>query len=239
MTTATCPLQSPVFVSAIYPLCEESRVQRMFERFRLLSTFFHVHLFCPPTFSPPDLENTTLHHIAFEELDTFKILQKTTGLPRIRCTIKDTRDFMILMNAKTEFIRRLQDAGVAASHYIWIDAGIGQIFKDPAASYKSLCERLTSNTLPTDSILIPGCTAPETRFDVLLTKVCWRFCGGFFVVPAAFVTAFATTVLDACEEIWVKSGLAIWEVNVWAFVEARLPIQWARGDHNESIFNCI
>ena len=234
-------VHQPVFVSAFYPLCDATRAEKILERYRLLSTFFNVHLCCPPSFTPtPPLPNTTLHPMAFEDLVTYKRMSKTTGLPRIRSESKDTKEFMILMNAKTEFIQRVRDAGVVGSHYIWLDAGIGQIFKEPTTSYRTLATLLASNTLPNDRIVIPGCLSEaEKRFDVLLTKVCWRFCGGFFIVPAEWVDLFADTVLAACEEIRWRSGLSIWEVNVWAFAESRLPIQWVRGDHNETIFTCL
>lgn len=234
-------MSSPVLVSAFYPLCDAARAENILTRYRFLSTFFNVHLFVPPSFvADPPLENTTLHRLAFEDLKTYKRMSRTTGLPRIRSESKDTKDFMILMNAKTEFIQRVRDAGVIGSHYIWIDAGIGQIFTDPSTSYHILGALLTSKVLPHDRIVIPGCIKePETRFDLLLTKVCWRYCGGFFVVPAEWVDLFADTVLAACEEIRWRTGLAIWEVNVWAFVESRLPIQWVHGDHNETIFTCL
>lgn len=229
----------PVLVSAFYTLCDPTRAEKILVSYRLLSTFFNIHLFVPPSFIvTPPLENTTLHYVAFEDLKTYQILQKTTGLPRIRNLTKDTKDFMILMNAKTEFLQRVRAAGVYASHYIWIDAGIGKIFKDPAASYRHLQTHLASNTFPKDQIYIPGCWASqETRLDVLATKVCWRFCGGFFVVPAGLVDSFAATVLEGCQEVQEHTGLAVWEVNIWALVEPRLPIHWVYGDHNESIFS--
>ena len=232
-------MSSYALVSAFYPLCDSDRAEKMLVLFRQLSTFFNIHLFVPPSFAPTaPLENTTLHYVAFEDLETFKILAKTTHLPRIRSESKDTKDFMILMNAKTEFIQRVRNAGVIVSHYVWIDAGIGKIFKEPAVSYKYLQERLASYTFPKEHILIPGCwSALQTHFDTLLQKVCWRFCGGFFIVPAECVDGFATAVLEGCREIQERTGLAVWEVNVWAFVEPRLPIQWVYGDHNENIYS--
>ena len=232
-------MSTPVLVSAFYPLCDSERAERMLVRYSQMSTFFNIHLFVPPSFtSSIRLENTTLYHVAFEDLDTYKILQKTTSLPRIRSESKDTKNFMILMNAKSEFIQRVRDAGVEASHYIWIDAGISQIFKDPAASFRHLQERLVSYTFPKDHILIPGCwSAPQSNFDALLHKVCWRFCGGFFVVPAGCVDIFATAVFDGCREIQERSGLAIWEVNVWAWLEANTDWRpdWYASDHNDRI----
>jgi len=230
-----------VFVSAFYPLCDNSRFEQIVHNYHKVSRFFHIHLFCPPGFmSTHEFTNTTFYEVPFEELDTFKLLSETSNLPTIRNDTKDTRDYMILMNAKTEFIRRVRDAGVKANHYVWIDAGIGKIFKDAEATFQLLKDRLASNTLPVDRILLPGCySVPETNLDVLFSRVCWRFCGGFFIVPSLLVDNFADTVLLGCEEIKTRSGLTVWEVNVWAFVERRLPIQWARGDHNETIFNCI
>ena len=230
-----------VFVSAFYPLCSPSRFEQIVHNYRIVSRFFHVHLFCPPGFASSfEFTNTTLHEVPFEELETYKLLSDATGLPAVHNCDKDTMNYMILMNAKTEFLQRVRNTGIEASHYIWMDAGIGKIFKDPFSTFQTLKDRLASNTLPPDHILLPGCySEPETNYDTLISRVCWRFCGGFFTVPAALVDTFAATVLSGCAEIKTRSGHAVWEVNVWAFVEARLPIQWVHGDHNETIFNCI
>ena len=228
-------------VSAFYPLRDEAGSTEILERFINLTSIFHVHLVCPPTLNLSVLpSNVTPHIMNFEMLETYKIMRHSTGLPRIRSREKDTLDFMILMNAKTEFIKIVRDAGVLVDNYIWLDAGISKIFKSPSTTFHRLATYLDSNNLSSDRIIIPGCfESPETRFDILLTRVCWRFCGGFFIVPCALVNRFALQTLVACEEIISRSGRAVWEVNTWAYAESRLPIQWVHGDHNERIFEGV
>ncbi len=226
-------------MSAIYAIyTNPERVAAIWERFAVLAKHFPLYLVCSEKDSMHVPSNVVPLFCEFTSLETYKLLSKTTGLPRIRSHTKDTKEFMILMNAKTEFLK-IASQRVAADHYVWLDAGLGHVFKDPEATYASILPYFEL-PLSKDRILIPGCLTETTHpFDQLLTRVNWRFSGGFFVVPVGMVDIFYHAVLAACEEIRYKSGLAIWEVNVWAYIESRLPIQWEYGNHNESIFNGI
>jgi hypothetical protein len=230
-----------VFVSAIYPIYGSSfpeRTANTWLRFATLAKHFHIHLVCSAADKDKVPPNVTPHFCEFIELETYKSLTETTGLPQIRSEIKDTKEFMILMNAKTEFIKMVSKK-VEADHYVWLDAGIGHIFKDPDATYAAI-KPFFDTPLRKDKIMLPGCTkTQESSLDILLTRVCWRFAGGFFIVPRALIDPFYQAVLAGCEEIRHKSGRATWEVNVWAYIESRIPIQWEYGNHNESIFNGI
>ena len=228
---------SVVFVTAIYKINSSAPIDDVWRNFSLMSNFFQFHIVCSAEDAIKAPANTIVHIKEFNELETFKIINKCTGLPRIRSEVKDTKEFMILMNAKTEFIKIVKDAcGNSPTHYVWLDAGISKIFKNPIALYSSLTSKFKD--LKTDKIFIPGCwSSVETRFDQILTKVHWHFSGGFFIVPASLVDLFYYNVLAGIEDIRVNSGLAIWEVNTWMYIESRLPIQWEHGDHDETIFN--
>ena len=230
-----------VFVSAIYPIYGTSFPERtagVWRRFAVLAKHFHIHLVCSAADADKIPTNVTPYFCEFHELDTYKLITKTTGLPQIRSETKDTKEFMVLMNAKTEFIKKISNK-VEADHYVWLDAGLGHVFKDPDATYATV-KPLFDAPLTNKKIMIPGCTAdPEPRLDMLLTRVCWRFAGGFFIIPRRWIDLFYYSVLAACEEIRYKSGRATWEVNVWAYIESRIPIHWEYGSHDESIFNGI
>ncbi len=232
-----------IFVSAIYKIYDTNYAEEVWERLAILAKALapnSLHLVC----SKADAEKASaipnvLPHIhEFQDLETYAVLQPTTGLPYIRKESKDTKEFMILMNAKTEFIQIVRNAGYLGSHYIWMDAGISKIFKDPVMSLTTAAADL-SKPLRSDAVFIPGCTGPQKDIHVLIHHINWRFCGGFFVVPADLVNTFATLVLDACEEIKLNTGRAIWETNIWAYIEQRIPIHWEYGDHNEAIFQNV
>jgi hypothetical protein len=234
------------FVTAMYAVASAERVAEIWERLHQLAAVLPFHIVCSATDAHKVPAGSTAHIVEFADLEAFKILSKTSGLPRVRSDSKDTKEFMILMNAKTEFIKRVKESGVTADHFLWIDAGIGKIFRDPVTSYNRLATILARRgALPSDAIVVPGCwergAGEVTAFDALLTRVSWRFCGGVVVVPRGLVDLFHYHILAACEEIRVRSGLAIWEVNVWDYLEStgRMAFQWKKGDHNERLFEAL
>ncbi len=143
------------------------------------------------------------------------------------------------MNAKAECLQIVKNI-VAADHYIWIDAGIGKIFKNPDESFNKINTLVQAKRLKSDSIFIPGCwNYKNSNMNDLTLKIFWRFAGGFFVVPYGLVDQFHTNVIQGCETIGQKTGIVTWEVNIWCFIESSVPIAWMYGDHNESIYSNI
>lgn len=225
------------FVTAIYTI-HPTRSAEIWERFNLLCKVLPVHIVCSESDADRIPENAIPIFRELEELETTMALQSYDGLPRLRSAEKDTKEFNIVMNAKTECLQIVKEQ-VQSDHYIWIDAGISKIFKDPTAIFEKIKAQI-SCPLKSDTILIPGCWPyKETNVEKLTDRIHWRFCGGFFVVPYALVDSFATEVLNGCVMIGNATGKTTWETNIWCFVEDRLPIQWERGDHNETIIDCL
>ena len=238
-----------LFVSAFYRLDDRPYTNDILERLKLLAKHIHINLFC----SEKDVEilrqipNISLYVKEFETFETYKILSSTTKLPEQRCPIKDTKEFMILMNMKTECLAlmkgRIQKnssetenlSSNLVNYFIWLDAGISKIFKDPDTIFSELPLRLMKASLP-NMILLPGCWGPFSDINILSQRIHWRFCGGFICVPNELILQFHEEVLQGCQEIKEKTDKSIWEVNIWAYIESRLPIEWRKGDHNESIF---
>jgi hypothetical protein len=85
-------------------------------------------------------------------------------------------------------------------------------------------------------VAVPGCwsmglVSPEE----LARRICWIFCGGFFVVrrkEAANLFEAATVALDH----FLRKGQITWEVNVWVHM-LRVPgapkMKWFAADHND------
>ena len=233
--------QKIIFVSAIYSIYKNKYAHEVWERLRLLSSLIPLHLFCNAEDAEraAALPGVRVHIKEFKELETYYLLSESTELPHDRKEAKDTRDFMVLMNAKTEFIKNVKDC-FPAEHYIWIDAGITKIFKNPKETVQHMLSQ-TKRQFKTDNILIPGCNGwgPSKDLSFLTSRVSWRFCGGFFVVPYHIVDRFYEVVLQGCKEIIDATKKATWEVNVWVYKECSIPIQWSYGDHNEAIFACL
>jgi hypothetical protein len=99
-----------------------------------------------------------------------------------------------------------------------------------------MCTMLQSE-LRNDVIFIPGCEGytRHTDMGLYLVSVNWRFCGGLLVVPADLIHRLYTTVLYGLQIMCVDTGVATWEVNVWAYIEPYLPILWAAANHDASL----
>lgn len=223
-------------ISAIYSINDEFDTSDIWNRLKYITENTIIHLICSKSDESKITSNIIPYYIEFNELETYKIFQKATKLPRIRNEKKDTLNFMILMNAKSEFIKIVKDANKDVKHYIWLDAGISKIFKNPSITLKNAITLIKTYT-NSDNIIIPGCWPMNT--NDITKDINWRFCGGFVIVPSQLVDLFYHTVCFACEYIIYKSNVAIWEVNTWAYIESLIPIKWQLGDHNEHIFDCI
>jgi len=225
------------FVTAIFNI-NLVRSNEIWDRFTLLCKIIPIVIVCSASDRDKIPEGATPIFREFYELETVKMLNKYNKLPKVRNEWKDTKEYMLLMNSKTECVQLAKDK-VEADHYIWIDAGISKIFKNPIEKFESILET-TSKPLNDTQILISGCWPhKETNFAKLVERIHWRFCGGFFVVPANLVEPFFLAVLNGCKEIGETTEYLTWEVNIWSFIEATLPIQWEKGDHNDSISDCL
>jgi hypothetical protein len=222
------------FVTAIYNLSTVSDADAIWARYTILSQTLPTFLVCSAKDAHRVPPNATPLFIEFDDLETAKLLRKYERLPPVRNSGKDTRDYMILMNAKAEFLKHAR-LHIDADHYVWIDAGIGKIFLDPRTMY-AVIKTAVSQPLNPFGIFIPGCWEHNTyTLQDLTTKISWRYAGGFFIVPRTLVGLFYNTVFEGCKTIGDLTDTAVWEVNVWCFIESHLPIQWEKGDHNEKI----
>jgi hypothetical protein len=244
------------FVSSFYRINDDPLYgEAILERFKCLTKHIHVHLLC----SEKDKEiieqipNVTPYYKEFEDFEIYRLLHNAEKLPEHRSIEKDTKKYMILMNMKSECLKIVKETiekerknsferNVSQeqknSFFVWMDAGISKIFKDPSASFEEVKSKLYEVELYNDKIIMPGCWNPQTNLHILEVCINWRFCGGFFVVPSDMIEEFYICNYTACKEILERTGKVLWEVNVWAYMEARISIEWRKGDHNESIF-CI
>jgi len=228
---------STLYVTAIYKIYDRPYAEAVWQRFQELANTVPIYLFC----SESDRERAqaicgdiTIHTKEFTTFACYPILMGAPHLPDKRTHEKDTHEFMVLMNSKTECLKLAKDAYPDHTYYVWLDAGISKIFQYPLASFSYLTRTLPK--IKTDKIIIPGVWDYVVQ-GILVTKyVNWRFCGGFFVVPATHVDFFHSRMLLGIQESVDAADKAIWETNIWAYMELRLPILWMKADHNELLF---
>lgn len=210
------------FVTALLDLHEDRSKDRGVESrialFRQLeSSGIRIHLFVSPEYAHLGGEVVSL-----EELEAFTTAPP--GVPSIRTPHHDTRNFLCLMNAKTELVARAMKTGTT-THYAWIDFNVCHIFRDLPRTLAYL-SMLGQTRLRDRCLLIPGCWGPGTFTE----RVNWRFCGGFFVGDRESLLGFHA----AHQAAYRALPHLTWEVNTWA--RADIPgLTWYAADHTDSL----
>jgi hypothetical protein len=174
---------------------------------------------------------------------TFDKVQRETNnsveLPNTRNPAKDTQEYLLLMNAKTEYIvRAVEKNPFDSSHFAWIDFNIFHIFGGKEGFVTDHLRNLSKRELQPYFLSFPGCWSKEQVVeDFLLNDICWRWCGGFIIGSGDRMLELHKTYTDHFENFLREKRKLIWEVNFWAYLELRhgLSVVWYPGDHNETI----
>lgn len=169
---------------------------------------------------------------SLESSDVWKCSEgKQLQMPETRNEGKDGEFFLKLMNAKPELVARVAGE-VEAPFVAFLDAGIVKIFKDVEGSLR----RLKGLRMKEGGVVIPGCWAPGVHSQESLSRrICWVFCGGFFVIGREEAAGFAVAALKAFQE-FMGVGRLTWEVNVWVqlLLNPGAPkMKWFEADHND------
>lgn len=231
------------FVTAFIDLKEDRSKDKSYDTFishflQLAKTNVHLVVFISSTFLPLVMEKlrsseSKIHFIPIEleELETFKILEGVRELPNNRNEGHDTRNFLLLMNSKVEFVyRAIQKNTFHSETFAWIDFGIAHVFRETEKTMNFL-KRLS--TVNYNQIMMPGCW-PHVNHDKIYDQVQWRFCGGFFIGPRTDLLSF----YEKSKEYYQREVVKLtWEVNVWQHLEAEHSISpmWYAADHNDTI----
>lgn len=208
-------------------------VEKYFHHFKRLrkSTQSNIILFLDESISP-DLfkcDNTLVIPTSISQLESYSIINSCPS-PIINFADnpnKNTKDFHIIMNSKTEFMNRALEL-TKDEQLAWVDFGIGHIISDEN-SFKKLDNIADLG----EGIAIPGCWAQKTN---IVNYPAWRFCGGFFAGDR-----WSIKKMHDLSTVVLKETLpqVTWEVNIWSIMESKynFKFNWYAADHNDSIFN--
>ena len=182
--------------------------------------------------------------LSIEDLEFTKIGNKNADLlvlPERRSHIKDHINYMFLMNAKIEFIKKTINVNPFNNDYFcWFDFSLPYIFKTLENSLLKIKKYSESNFISEPFIAMPGCwNFTVGNKDVLKESICWRFCGGFFMGDKNSLLSFYDVSISHFEEFLRLTEKLVWEVNYWAWLEASGYISpiWYTADHNDTIIN--
>ncbi len=230
-----------VYVTSLYSV-RDDYLPALYQNFQQLLPLLRAPIYVftdrPLPFST---EGTNVHTIMYSlpEFETYRmcLTADAARLPLQRNPAKDTAPFMGLMNTKVEMLwRAMPFLPAEVTHVAWIDAGITKILKEGPASERIKAAFAAHPKTPwsSRSVSIPGCVA--SPLPPSSDWVCWRFCGGFFVIPTSLITSFYGAVNDMLAT-WLRAGHLAWEVNIWAALEwkERAWFTWWGGDHDETM----
>jgi len=183
-----------------------------------------------------DLSETWTYQLCAEVEAT---IGEPLSLPNSRTIEKDTREYIILMNAKTEYLKMAIDENAwSSTHFAWIDFNIYHIFQGREQYVNEYLKTMSMRTMLPYFLTLPGCWGKEhVHEEFLVNNICWRFCGGFFIGSADRIIEFHKCYQDYFAAFLVSTKKLVWEVNFWAYLELRhgLSVIWYQGDHNQRI----
>jgi hypothetical protein len=174
-----------------------------------------------------------------EDLFSYKTCSgiENLELPHTDNVNKDTKEFMMVMNSKIEFLYdTIKENPFETKYFSWIDFSISKIFS--STKYMNTLSELSKTKWNTKILAIPGCHDKSTsNGDDMLQSINWRFCGGFFLGDSESLEAFHKLYLDYFPNFIKKYNKIVWEVNFWAWLElnSSWSPNWFLADHNDSI----
>ena len=177
----------------------------------------------------PKRSNVRVIPTTLEQLWAFRWADgRELELPRNRTPEKDTRDFLLLQNAKIDMLEMALMLDDKSTHFAWIDFGVMKITKDPW----HFLQKLQALKPPATCVLAPGCWPQRSNHDD--NSVNWRFCGGFLLADRSSILSLAECAHDylAADDRYLT-----WEVNIWAGMEINggQHFDWYKADHDDTL----
>jgi tetratricopeptide (TPR) repeat protein len=217
---------------------------------KIVNLDINICLFTSPEFEDifkeisekhPNLK--VLQILNVEDSEFFKIGNQNKELlvlPNVRSEYKDHINYMFLMNAKIEYIKKAIDINpFNNSIFCWFDFSLPHVFNNMEDSLlkikKHSCQNYTNNPF----LIIPGCWNFKINIHSLTDCVCWRFCGGFFIGDSQSLINFYNVSISHFNEFLNLTQKIVWEVNYWAWLESEGYIEpiWHLADHNDTIID--
>lgn len=232
------------FVTAFLDLLEDrsndKSVDICFSHFaNLCQSGISLVVFLSKVYMEKAIHAPNLHYIEIElcELATYSEgTKEPLSLPESRTDYHDTLHFMILMNAKIEFVQRAMDRNpFSSTHFAWIDFSICHVFRNLPASLRFL-STLAQSSLPELCLAFPGCWDKGQGSMYLRQAINWRYCGGFFLGDAKSLRSLYDLYRIAFPKWLGETKTMMWEVNMWHKLELDgWNCTWYRANHDDSI----
>ncbi len=164
-------------------------------------------------------------------------------MPKNLNTLKDTREFMLAINLKTELTKyAIEQDCPNSNYYMWFDFSIGYIFKNRLVTLQYV-KNIPMLEFKENFVYIPGCwNKDQDRYnklimndDYLINSIVWRFCGGIIFWDKDKLLNFCNVCESNFGEFLTRFDTLVWEVNYWTWIERenKFNIIWEYRDHND------
>jgi hypothetical protein len=177
--------------------------------------------------------------IQFEKSKTYDVIMSLGDdfkLPTERCSWKDSKKFMILMNQKLECLYdAIQINPFQTEYFAWMDFNLNHVFKlEDTPNY---LYNLNNKKFDKKFICIPGCWKKGHEIESIGTKVNWRFSGGFVFGDKESLLNLWNVQLELLPIFFQQYKNIVWEVNFWTWLEYyhNINFSWYYGNHDDSI----
>ena len=144
--------------------------------------------------------------------------------------LKNTLPYHCVQHQKFQWLFDAAKMDPEPDTFVWLDYGVCHVSGVTPGVINACLDKIRRG-----DFAIPGC---HQRADIRDDQPCWRFCGGFMVVPRSNVGPLKN-LIQAMALLHASATKNItWEVNTLARVEQtdKLPIRWFAADHNETMF---
>jgi tetratricopeptide (TPR) repeat protein len=221
---------------------ESKSVDKYFENFKkLVDSGISLHVFLSEcyieNFNKLYSENPNIYveTIKFEDLLVYKEIQDLEyELPKVRCLVKDTENYMIIIHSKIEFLQKAISKNIFMNEqFAWIDFGIGHIMQN-----KSTLEKLATLNIKPQGIYAPSLLPPNNQED--FDNVNWRFPCGIYIGDKESLTKLCKLYFDNFKKTIQEKKILTWEANYWQYLEYKFELKvntYSAGFNDSMIFN--
>ena len=185
-----------------------------------------------------------------EDTETYKLITSfSPNLPPHRLVYKDTINYMIIQNAKSELVYNVSLRNpYNTDHFAWIDFSIFHMVTHIEYVINQL-KLINTYKLLKSFLVFPSCWSKEKSLGLInttnsiYTSINWRFCGSFFIGDIISIQNMYHLTMSNLphfiNNIDNPEHIIAWEINVWAWLESKCNWKVAtyQADHNNSILD--
>lgn len=188
-------------------------------------------------------ENTRL--VLYNKMQAYymKYIDDITTIPATDNPTKDSKEFLLTMWNKTEYMREAAQLNLFnTDYYVWIDFGIRYVCKN--SSDQEFIQKLNNIKQPEshlhDKVRIGGIWNLNHIYHCdLIQKITWYFAGGVFGGRKDVLIWFSEEMRKECEDLVMTYHTATWEVNIWYIILHKFPYMFDiyPSSHNETLID--